>query len=252
VHRKEDQAENGRVESVHRALVLLKLLAKEGSISVTEAARALEVNPSTAQRLLVTMVGDGFARQGEHRRYLPGRALLNLPRTAPQLREQMHPYLERLFERAGETVHLATLVGTEIHHHDGIEAVQPLRFGLRVGVRLPAHVTSGGKAMLARLPDQEVDARYRVAMLGHRGSALNVDLPALHAQLEETRRAGYASNFEESEPGVAAFGVALGPIDGEHIALTIAMPIARYSDALGESFAAILLQTAAEVREDLA
>src|SRR4051794_27093606 len=90
-----------RVESVHRALVLLKHMADQGSISVTEASGILEVNPSTAQRLLVTLVGDGFAEQAAQRRYVPGPeyhrgAIGNAP---PSLRVRVRPYLERLFAR---------------------------------------------------------------------------------------------------------------------------------------------------------
>jgi DNA-binding IclR family transcriptional regulator len=243
-----------RIEAVHRALVLLKLMADAGSLSVTEAATALDVNPSTAQRLLATLADDGFARQGERKRYEPGPAFLrpSRARISPPLRERVRPYLERLFERVGETVHLATLVGTEIHHLDGIEATfHPLRFGLRTGVRLPAHLTSAGKAMLADLSRDDVDARYQVALSGIRGRDLQVDLPRLHADLEKTRRNRVGMNFEESETGVAAFAASLGMIDGERAALSIAMPYARYSRAEATKFAAHLLTTAQETRAAL-
>ena len=243
-----------RIEAVHRALVLLKLMADEGSLSVTEAASALDVNPSTAQRLLATLADDGFARQGERKRYEPGPAFLRPSRAhiSPPLRDRLRPYLERLFERVGETVHLATLIGTEIHHLDGVEATfHPLRFGLRTGVRLPAHLTSAGKAMLADLPRDEVDARYQVALSGVRGRDLQVDLERLHAELEKTRRNRIGTNFEESETGVAAFAVSLGVIDGERAAFSIAMPHARYSQDEGRKYAAHLVTTAEEVREAL-
>lgn len=226
-------------------------MGEQGSLSVTEAASAIDVNPSTAQRILATLTADGFAVQGERKRYSPGPAFLRpgMNRSVPPLRERIRPHLERLFERLGETVHLATLVGTEIHHLDGIEGTaHPLRFGLRIGVRLPAHVTSAGKSMLAELSEEEVDARYRVAMSSQRGTVA-VDLDALHQELAKTRRQLIGMNFEQSEAGVAAFGVSLGIIDGERAALTMAMPIARYSSDDGPKLAAALLETAEEVRK---
>ncbi|GAA1621326.1 IclR family transcriptional regulator [Georgenia ruanii] len=252
MHRNEASA--GRVEAVHRALVLLKLMAEEGSLSVTEAGHALDVNPSTAQRLLATLVGDGFATQGERKRYEPGPELLRpgASRPIPPLRTRLRPYLERLFERVGETVHVATLVGTEIHHLDGVEATtHALRFGLRVGVRLPAHQTSAGKAMLAALAREDVDARYQVAMHGTRGADMNVDLERLHQQLAKVRRQRVATNFEESEAGVAAFAVSIGVIDGERAAFSIAMPIARFSKADLPRFGGALVRTADETAEAL-
>ncbi|MFE7705955.1 IclR family transcriptional regulator [Streptomyces sp. NPDC057486] len=237
-----------RVEAVHRALVLLKLLGEEGSLSVTEAAAALEVNPSTAQRLLATLVGDGFAQQGERKRYEPGPEFLRpgMVRAVPPLRAKARHVLERLFQRVGETVHLAILVGTEIHHVDGIEATnRHLRVGLRTGVRLPAHLTSAGKAMLAELPREEVEARYHVALLGDHGRQFNLD--QLHAELERTRQNRIGMNFEESESGVAAFGASLGEIDGERAAFSIALPTSRCSDDDIPEFAEHLLWARAEL-----
>ncbi|WP_155854397.1 IclR family transcriptional regulator [Arthrobacter sp. MA-N2] len=241
-----------RVESVHRALVLLKLMAQEGSLSVTEAAKALDVDPSTAQRLLATLAGDGFAEQGEQRRYGPGPELLRpgVTRAVPPLRVRARPHLERLFERVGETAHLATLVGTKVHHIDGIEAAtHALRFGLRVGVILPAHVTSSGKAMLADLPLHEVDARYRIALSGSNGPAAEIDFDKLYRDLDETRRHRVGMNFQESEEGVAAFAVSLGVIDGEHAAFSIAMPIARFGSGDAKRISDHLILTAAELKE---
>lgn len=240
-----------RVESVHRALVLLKLMAQEASLSVTEAAKALDVDPSTAQRLLATLTGDGFAEQGEQRRYRPGPELLRpgMALSVPPLRIRARPYLERLFERVGETVHLATLVGTTIHHADGIEAAtHALRFGLRVGVILPAHVTSAGKAMLAALSPEEVEARYRTSESGTSGGA-DVDFAKLHRDLNETRQRGVGMNFQESEDGVAALAVSLGVIDGEHAAFSIAMPIARFAPEDAKRLGAHLIRTATELKE---
>lgn len=245
---------SSRVESVHRALVLLKLLVQGGSLSVTEAAKALDVDPSTAQRLLATLAGDGFAEQGEQRRYRPGPELLRpgMMVALPPLRIRARPYLERLFERVGETVHLATLVGTTIHHHDGIEATtHALRFGLRVGVVLSAHVTSAGKAMLADLATEDVENRYRTVPSVVGGPETELDFEKLHQELAATRRRRVGTNFQESEDGVAALAVSLGVIDGEHAAFSIAMPIARFGPGDGERLAGQLLRTAAELKEGI-
>jgi IclR family acetate operon transcriptional repressor len=239
-----------RVESVHRALVLLKLIIEDGSISVTEAAAALEVNASTAQRLLVTLVHDGFAIQREDRRYGDGSALAHVGAsgTTPQLTTQLRPALEKLFDRVGETVHLATLVGTRIQNIDGIEASwHPLRFGSRVGVWLPAHITSGGKALLADLSDGEVDARYKMALTSPRAHSVEVDLVSLHEQLEDIRDSRIAWNFEESEPGLAAMSISVGAQHGPRAALSVALPIARFTKELGAKWSADLIEIADEI-----
>lgn len=226
-------------------------MAQQGSLSVTEAATLLDVNPSTAQRLLVTLVGDDFAQQAAQRRYVPGpeyrRAVIdNAPPTLPV---RVRPYLERLFTRVGETTHLAVLIGTEIHHLDGIEATaHALRFGLRTGVVLPAHVCSAGKAMLADLPREDIERRYRV--LDDTAAAVNagIDLPKLYRDVDQAHRQEIGMNFEESEDGVAAMAVSLGVVDGQHAALSIAMPIARFARQDAKRLSAQLLETAAEFK----
>lgn len=243
-----------RVESVHRALVLLKLIIEEGSLSVTEAAAALDVNASTAQRLLVTLVHDGFALQGEDRRYGGGPALAQLrsPGGAPPLATQLRPALEDLFERVGETVHIATLVGTRIQYMDGIEASwHLLRFGTRIGVWLPAHISSAGKALLADLSDGEVDARYTMALTSPRAHSVDVDLVSLHEQLDDVRDSRIAWNFEESEPGLAAMSISVGAQNGPRAALTVALPIARFTKELGAKWSADLIEIADEIAAGL-
>lgn len=241
-----------RIESVHRALVLLKLLIEEGTIGVTEGAAALGVNVSTAQRLLSTLVQDGFAVQGRDRRYSVGPALHSpgLSTRIPQLTDRLRPALEELFARTGETVHIAALFGTRILHMDGIEArTHILRFGLRVGVWLPAHVTSGGKALLADLTHEEVDARYAAVLAGPRGANTEVDLAVLHEQLDDVRASRIAWNFEESEPGVAALSISVGEFGGQRVGLSVALPIARFTRELGKKWAQDLIDVADAVAD---
>src|SRR5699024_4996698 len=143
-----------RIEAIHRALQVLKLMASQGSVSVGEAAEYLKVNPSTASRVLTTIEADGFAVRGEKRRYHPGASALHFGKslTTPPLHERLRPHLERLSSLVHETVHIATLVGTTVHHQDAIVATDhALVLTSRIGKRLPAHLASSGKVMLADL-----------------------------------------------------------------------------------------------------
>lgn len=216
------------VESVHRALVLLARIMSGGPLSVTDAAATLKVNASTAYRLLATLVHDGFATQMPDRRYAAGPVLDATAHVdaVAAITKRLRPALETLLERTGETVHLARLVGTRIQHIDGIEASwHPLRFGARVGVWLPAAVTSAGKAMLAARSDEDVRRRYGVQE-GEDGS-----IEELFEQLRGVRQGAAAVNVNESEIGVAALAVSLGVIDDTPLAFSIAVPSPRFSEA---------------------
>lgn len=221
------------------------MMCQQGSVSVTEAADAISVNPSTAYRILDTLVWDEFAVQIDQRRYAPGPELraIGLRGAGVTSRERLRPLLEELFVKTNETVHLTSLVGTTIYHHDCIEARgHTLVFTNRLHKKLPAHVTSQGKSMLADLSPSEVSSRYLVSGVEATAEWPSVNLDLLHRQLAEVRQRGFATNFEESERGIAAMAVSVGPVEGEALSMSVALPIARYSDDVGRRISQALLE----------
>ncbi|MFD2794895.1 IclR family transcriptional regulator [Promicromonospora vindobonensis] len=220
-----------RIEAVDRAMVLLTLLVERESLSVTEAAASLGVAPSTAHRLLTTMAGRGFVEQGERKLYHPGPQLLGArapQRSIPALVARMRPVLQALHDEVRETVHLVVLAGPDVQFVYGIEGQQTLRIGLRIGSRIPAYCTSGGKAILAALPADVVDGLHPEGLRPWPGRHAE-SLADLHAELDRVRRRGYGVNTEESELGVAAVGVAVGADAAQPAgAVSISLPTARY------------------------
>lgn len=220
-----------RVEAVDRALVLLTLLVERERLTVSEAADELGVAPSTAHRLLATMVYRGFVVQGAKRQYYPGPQLAgprSVGRRAPQLAGLLRPHLQALAAEVGETVHLMVLMGADMYFADGIESDQTLRVALRTGSRVPAYCTSGGKAVLAELGDAAVTALHAGGLRpwpGQEGRTLD----GLLGELVEVRRRRFGINREESEPGVVALGAAVGPRAGDPVAaFTVAVPTVRF------------------------
>lgn len=241
----------GRIEAIHRALQVLKLMASQGSVSVSEAANYLEVNPSTASRILATIEADGFAVRGDKRRYYPGANALHFGQTPvmPELYERLRPHLERLASLTHETVHTATLVGTTVHHSDAIAATdRALVLTSRVGKRLPAHLASSGKVMLGDLDAAVVNTRYAPTSQGAVPQAVAFNLSNLHRELAQVRRRGYAVNVEATEQGLVALAVSLGHLGGEHVAFSVALPLARYSETTHEDIVDALLTVQHEVR----
>ncbi|NWN88723.1 MAG: helix-turn-helix domain-containing protein [Micrococcaceae bacterium] len=240
-----------RIEAIHRALQVLRLMASQGSVSVTEAAKHLTVNPSTASRILATLEADGFAVRGEKQRYFPGSSALHFGQTlvTPPLHERLRPHLERLFSLVHETVHVATLVGTTVHHNDCIVATdRALILASRMGKRLPAHLASSGKAMLADLAPAVVNARYAPTDQGSIPQAVAFNLRDLHEEIDKARTQGFAVNVESTEQGLVALAVSLGHIGGEHMALSVALPLARYSSASRREISDALLTVQHEAR----
>src|SRR3954468_18895889 len=148
------------IASVDAALLLATLLQQEGPMRITDAAERLGVSRSTAHRLLGMLVYRDFAEQLPDRRYGPGPLMRGgaLPsEPVARLRELALPHLQRLVDELGETTNLMVLTGPDVRFVATVECEHVLRVGDRTGRSLPAHLTSGGKALLATLAPDDLD-----------------------------------------------------------------------------------------------
>jgi IclR family transcriptional regulator, acetate operon repressor len=236
------------IDSVDHALHLAQLLQQEGPVRVTDAAERLGVSPSTAHRLLAMLVYRDFAEQTPDRRYAPGHLLRPTQTTeAPRalLRRVAQPHLRALTARLRESTNLMVLVGTEVRFLTTIECDQALRVGDRVGQALPAHRASGGRALLALIPPDQLDARY--------GSSDQVNLTRLRRELALIRKRGFAINDQLTEAGVTAIGAALRDPAGNPIAgISVAMPTARFHRDRLPEWAIEVSTTTTLIERDLA
>jgi IclR family transcriptional regulator, acetate operon repressor len=223
--------ESSPVESVDRALQLLLLMRREGPVSVKTAAEHLDVAPSTAHRLLSALAFRDFAAQDRERRYRLGPALSERSAesfTVNMLRQHSRAALQTLHRYVGETVQLMVLRGGNIQFIDGIECELTLRVGMRVGDQMPAFVSAGGKAMLARLNNAELEELYRGGLPPWPTGRIT-SMAMLKRSMTKVRRAEFATNFEETEQGVIGLGVSINDLDGRPIAaLTTATPSIRF------------------------
>jgi IclR family acetate operon transcriptional repressor len=220
------------IESVDNALRILYILRDEGAVRITDIAAKLDVAYSTAHRLMAMLMYRGFALQDDSRRYVAGPALGAQPIASAwtrTLREVTRPSLELLCSRLDETVNLTVRVGIHARVLMTIEATSVLRIGDRSGTVLPAHTTAGGRSLLAYEPMEQLERLYRGKGAELSGSYLgDADFAELLAELELTRRRGYAVCREEAQIGVAALAVPISISSGKPMAtFSISVPMAR-------------------------
>ena len=247
-----------RLSSVDHALELLLLFRSKPTLRVSEVADSLDVARSTAHRLLGMLVHRQFAvRDPATRTYRPGPRLVEIGLAAIgalDVRARMRPYLTEIAVRTGETVSLLVLEGDMAHFIDSIESERTVRVGSRFDARMPAHATSAGKAMLAALPLEEVLAVYPTEKLVTVTERTLATRTQLLATLDQVRAAGFAVNYEESETGLGAVGMAVLDVDGRPAAaFTVAAPMQRmtqgYLQTISEELRGIVAAAAAELRE---
>jgi IclR family transcriptional regulator, acetate operon repressor len=184
-----------------------------------------------------------FAEQGHDRRYHPGPVLRAVePSEAPAvlLRRAALPHLEALVERVRESANVMVLVSDEVRFIATVESPQVLRVGDRAGRVLPAHLASGGKALLALLEPSQLKALY--------GSRTDVDLARLRRELAAIRKRGYALNNQQTEAGLTAIGIALPHSDSHPAAaVSLSMPAVRFDRDNLPTLVAALSATAAQI-----
>ncbi|HEY3573630.1 MAG TPA: IclR family transcriptional regulator [Arthrobacter sp.] len=245
------------IEAVDNALQLLQLLRDGGSLRLKDAATELGVAPSTAHRLLAMLVYRGFAVQDETRRYVPGPAMGAGPAGVTWtrlLRNLARPHLELLSARLNETVNLMIRVGTKVRFLETVEGTSALRVGDRQGTVLPANRASGGKAMLAELEPALLEQLFRSANAEIGGDSIpDAEYPAFLRELETVRSNGFAANFEGTEEGISAMGMALHNGKGEVVgAFSVATPVTRFRAVFDAGLVPVMLETRRQLEIDIA
>jgi IclR family transcriptional regulator, acetate operon repressor len=240
------------IGSVGNALTLLALFRERERIRVSEAATALGTARSTAHRLLAMLEYHGFARQDpETQAYRPGPLLLELGLSALgslDIRGLLRPALEGICREVGETAHLVVLEGGSVVFLDSVETTRALRIGSRAGRIMLAHCTASGKAILAGLSPGELRGLYPGGPLERMTGRSLSSLVDLERDLEEVRRAGFATNFGESEDELAAVAVAIpGRPGGRLAAITVSAPLTRLRPEQAAAIAEVAHRVIAEL-----
>ncbi|MBC7590966.1 MAG: IclR family transcriptional regulator [Salinibacterium sp.] len=196
-----------------RAIQVLDALALSPHAStITEIASAIPLAKSSVSNLLVTLEAAGMVRRAPsgwtlaYKALELGQSVLASTDLVAEFRRIVAsmPYLK------ADTTLLAVLDGTDVLYlarHDG---QQQVRLASDIGRRLPAVVTSLGKAMLATLPEDELERRLAtVEVMPRPTRRSHRTIDDLHRDLAAIRIRGYAVDDEQNTIGVTCFGVAL-------------------------------------------
>jgi DNA-binding IclR family transcriptional regulator len=221
------------LSSVRNAARLLKEFRRaDRELGVSELSRGLGLGKSTIHRLLRTLASEGLLTHNSATgRYRLGLVMAELG-AAVTLSTDLHAAsvgpLEELWRATGETVQIALLDGREVVYVERIESPQTLRLFNEVGRRNWAHSTGTGKALLAFLPEPDLDALLDGWDLPQKTPYTLTEPSELREDLARVRRLGYAENINESEIGVASVGAPIRDSEGRVIAaVSTAGPVMR-------------------------
>ena len=236
----------GGVQSVHRALDLLEVVAaRGGTLTIGEIAAAAGVPLPTAHRLLRTLVDRGYMRQAPDRRYALGFRLVPLGASAGSMvGAGAERVLGRVVDALGETANLAMLDGDRVAYVAQVPGRHAMRMFTEVGRRVHPHCTAVGKAVLSVAPEADVRALLaRTGLPRHTANTIT-DVDVFLAQLADVRARGYALDEGEQEVGVRCLAVRV-PGGTAQLGLSVSGPAPRMGDELLAE-AVPILQAAAE------
>ena len=217
--------------------ILTYLGSQRGPVPAQSIISELGIPRSTAYELLDTLCQYGYAVSlaSTHQYSLGTRAfeLSSAYSRQKPLTRLGQVLLRNLVDRVGEAAHLAVLQGSDVVYL--VEERAPHRPPLvtESGVRLPAHQTASGRAILAWMPRPQVRALYPHAtdLPSRVGDRSPSNLRQLTDVLAETKRRGIAVEVEEVTPGLASVVV---PVFGQEnwplAALGITFEIPRHPD----------------------
>ncbi len=188
------------IPAARSTLAILRYLAsRSGPVRASTLARDLGLPRSSAYQLIAVMMDEGFVvHYPEDRTYGLSGLVAEIGTSAlrsERLGRLARPLLESLVARSATPVvaHLSVLSGADVIYAARVQGFRAPTTVSTVGVRLPAHLTATGRAMLARLAHEQVRALYPSReRLVRRASAGPATLGELDRILDETRARGWA------------------------------------------------------------
>lgn len=219
------------VTSVSRALALLEeLRISEQGLGVNELARRIDVNASTASRLLATLEAARMVQRDGQGPYRLGLGLVSLgDRVLARLDIQAlaRPLLVELTEQSGETSTLSVPSEREAITVDSVPSRSSVVSMARLGRPSVSHATSVGKVMLAFGGGPVPPERELVAFTDR----TITNRIALATEIETVRERGYAMVFGEREVDVNTIAAPVfDRVGGLAAILGLQGPAARLED----------------------
>ncbi|KJZ19015.1 IclR family transcriptional regulator [Loktanella sp. S4079] len=242
--------------TVGKALAVLEEVASfERPVRFSELQGKSEYPKATLYRLLQTLTKQRMlSYDPDSGTYSMGVRLVCLAHAAwrtSSLAPIARPYMDKLSENTGETVHLAQLDHAQVIYVDKRNATQHLPMYSEAGKVGPAYCTGVGKAMMAYLPDDQL-AGVLAQQSWHRFTdGTMTDEAALRAELVAIRERGHAYDREEHEPGIICVALPIRNDSGRVLgAISVTSSTLRTSLEKLDTFVPLIRETAHQIARE--
>lgn len=194
-----------------KGLRLLRHVAAHGDCGVREIARAMDLSPTVAHRLVTSLFEEGFLeRDGQSSRYRVGAQAFEVGRAflrSARLDNCAPPIMRGVVEQGAFNAFLGVMRGSNVVYLTAFQDNGPINNHMLPGSEAPLHATAMGKILLAELADEEILQRVYFYQRSKVGADLSIDTSKLLQEIHAARKSGYAMADDEAFRGVISVGV---------------------------------------------
>lgn len=244
------------IGSLTKGLIILEIMMQRDNVGVTEIAKALKINKSSAYRLLITLEERGFVKQDQiSGKYSLGMKLAGFRTKILEgldIRDIGRPFLVKLTEETKESAALSMLQKDRVVVVEKNLSREPISANLYVGLVEPLHCTALGKVLLAFQPAEKQQRLIASISLERFTSNTIVDPDKLTEELAGVRKKGYAIDDEEYSVGMRCLAGPVFNSKGDIIAaIGISGPVTRLTINVVDYYAEIIKQVSQEFSSNM-
>lgn len=244
------QADKNYISVMGKIFAVLQYFISKGpkqqTVAFQEIASALPFARTTVHRILYSLGKLGYLEKvegGSHYRLAEKFFELTEPAVHfRRLQSVAKSVMVRLLIQFAETVNLGVLENGHVTHIDVLQSPSALRIAANPGERNPVHSTALGKAILAFLPEDEVESILEQNPLIKMTPKTITQKARLFEHLATVREQGVVFDLEENLTGVVCVAAPIFDRLGRVVAsLSVSGPASRMESKL--------LQVQEEVRQ---
>lgn len=220
------------VPMVANTLNVLETFQRKGpQLTLNEVMENCGIPKASTYRILETLRHRGYVSRSPQGRYRLTYKLFDIAVVVlghTPLRKVALPYLEQLQRATGETVNLGIFEEDHVVYTDVLESSRRLRIVPAVGSHGTFHATALGKAILAWVPLERVNALLLKNGLKRFTASTITSKPAFIEELDIVRTRGYAIDNQEESPGCSCIAAPVFDYRKEVVgAVSISAPSSR-------------------------
>jgi len=237
---------NYHVQSIERAMQILNSFSSDKrELGITELSNNLKLHKSTVHRILKTLESGGFIKRSKNtKRFRLGVKLFELGcivQNQMDVREYALPVMQELAKKTQESIDLNIIIDDKRVSIEKIESPHDIRKIIQLGQSLPLYAGGSGKALLAFLPDSDIERIIKEEKIKKLGPKTILDYNELKKHLKKIKKDGYAASFEERIAGSASIAAPIFDYSGKVIAsLSISGPISRFTNMRANHFITLI------------